>query len=131
MAMKRREARMDAALENLGMCSLEAVASAVVGNVVGGLMSDGGGGGGGGGGGPAYDPALSAAQTAATNQQTQIAGDLWNYYKANYQPVETGVINAGADINSPEAVARLQGQVNADQTEIGRASCRERVSSPV
>ncbi len=116
MAMKRREARMDAALENLGMCSLEAVASAVVGNVVGGLMSDGGGGGGGGGGGPAYDPALSAAQTAATNQQTQIAGDLWNYYKANYQPVETGVINAGADINSPEAVARLQGQVNADQT---------------
>ena len=94
-----------------------AVAGAATSAVVGGLFNSGGGsGGGGGGGGPGYDPALASEQAYALKQQSGIAGKQWDNYVANYQPLIPKVVGAGAEINSPEAVARLQGQVNADNT---------------
>lgn len=81
-----------------------AAAAAVVGTVS--SMSNSGGGGGG-----SQQTANSAADTAA-----QVGKEQWQYYKDNYQPLETDLIGKAQAAGSPEEFARARGAANADVT---------------
>lgn len=56
------------------------------------------------------------ASIDAQNQQNAISADQWNYYKTNYQPLETNLIDQAKAAGSPEEFARARGAANADVT---------------
>ncbi len=80
-----------------------AAAAAVVGAVS--SMSNSGGGGG-----------ASQTSNAAADQAAQVGREQWDYYKANYQPLETNLIGQASAAGSPEEFARARGAANADVT---------------
>lgn len=73
-------------------------------NALGGSNSSGGG--------------NSSAGTASgsSDAAAQVAADMWGYYKANYQPLETNLINQANTAGSPDEFARARGAANADVT---------------
>lgn len=58
----------------------------------------------------------TSAGSMAADTAANIAQDQWNYYKQNYQPLESNLINQAMDAGSPEAFARNRGTANADVT---------------
>lgn len=92
-----------------------ATTAAVVGTAVGAnaLLGDplGLGAGSGGNGTQAGQTSNAAAEKAS-----QIAGDQWDYYKSNYQPLESNLIGQAQAAGSPEEFARARGAANADVT---------------
>lgn len=56
------------------------------------------------------------AGTTAADTAANIALDQWNYYKQNYQPLETNLINQANTAGSPDEFARARGTANADVT---------------
>lgn len=81
-----------------------AAAAAVVGVV--NSMDSGGGGGNQG----------SQTSNAAAQQAAQVAREQWDYYKSNYQPLETKLIGQADAAGSKEEFARARGAANADVT---------------
>lgn len=79
--------------------------------VVGAVSSMDSGGGGSGGGGQA-----SQTSNAAAAQAAQVGREQWDYYKANYQPLETKLIGQADAAGSKEEFARARGAANADVT---------------
>jgi hypothetical protein len=72
-------------------------------------------------GNPASDANKAAADAAnastnAAQTTANIAADQWNYYKQNYQPLETNLIQQAQDAGSPEEFARARGAATADVT---------------
>lgn len=65
----------------------------------------------GGGGGDGEGPGTDAAKDALG-----ISRDMWNYYKTNYQPLETELIGLARDAGTQEEFARNRGVANADVT---------------
>lgn len=63
------------------------------------------------GGGGSQQTANSAADTAA-----QVGKEQWQYYKDNYQPLETKLIGQADAAGSPDEYARARGAANADVT---------------
>jgi hypothetical protein len=57
----------------------------------------------------------STANNAASNA-AQISNDQWNYYKTNYQPLESNLVAQAQAAGSPEEFARARGVANADVT---------------
>src|SRR5665811_1524801 len=53
--------------------------------------------------------ASTAAQTSAN-----ISQDQWNYYKQNYQPLESNLISQAQQAGSPEEYAKAAGRTTAD-----------------
>lgn len=62
--------------------------------------------------------ATEASRASADAQRTQaaISQDQWNYYKTNYQPLESSLIKQVSEAGSPEELARARGAANADVT---------------
>ena len=56
------------------------------------------------------------AANDAQQQAAAISADQWNYYKQNYQPLETNLINQAQTAGSPDEFARARGAANADVT---------------
>lgn len=92
-----------------------ATAAAVVGTTVGvnTLLGDPLGIGGKAGGQAAQAGGVS---NAASEKSAQIAADQWEYYKTNYQPLESNLITQATNAGSPEEFARARGAANADVT---------------
>ena len=65
------------------------------------------------------DDGSAAAKSSAdaANTQSQIAREQWDYYKQNYQPVNTALINESMAAGGPEDIARAQGEANAATTQ--------------
>jgi len=86
-----------------------------------------GGGGGGGGGGQATQTSNAAAEKAA-----EVSREQWDYYKSNYQPLESNLIKQAQDAGSPTEFARARGAANADVTagfDQARKQTRSRMES--
>jgi hypothetical protein len=66
--------------------------------------------------GGALAPKPDPAAANAANSAAQIAQDQWNYYKTNYQPLETSLISQAQELSTPEAYAAAKGRANADVT---------------
>lgn len=62
------------------------------------------------------DKTTTTTGTDAASTAARIAQEQWDYYKTNYQPVETRRIARAMDSDSPEAFARARGAANADVT---------------
>lgn len=60
--------------------------------------------------------AANDAAANASNTTAQIARDQWDYYKANYQPLESNLITQATQAGSPDEFARARGAANADVT---------------
>lgn len=82
------------------------------GAVIGGLGAAGAFGGGGGGGGSTG----VQASNAAADKAAQISQDQWDYFKQNYEPLESSLIDDAKAAGSPEEYARARGAANADVT---------------
>lgn len=84
-----------------------AVAGAVASGVVGSVLSDGGSGGGGG---------ASAGQERLANTQADLALKDRANYDEIYLPLERSLVDQAGKTNSPEEIARVEGEANADVT---------------
>jgi len=63
--------------------------------------------------------AATKASQASADAQTQlakIAQDQWDYYKQNYQPLETNLIKQASEAGSPEEFARAREAATGDVT---------------
>lgn len=53
---------------------------------------------------------------AAADEAAKVGREQWEYYKQNYQPLETNLIKQATDAGSPDEFARNRGKANADVT---------------
>src|SRR6267143_4825597 len=90
-----------------------ATTGAIVGTVLGGnaLLGDPLGLGGSSG---AQAQQAGGASSAAAQTAANIAADQWAYYKQNYQPLESNLIDQAKAAGSPEEVARATGAARGD-----------------
>ena len=56
------------------------------------------------------------ASVNAANTTANIAAEQWDYYKKNYEPVNTALIKEAMAAGGPEDVARAEGEANAANT---------------
>ena len=63
-------------------------------------------------------PSSSAGDAAAraADAQAAISQDQWNYYKQNFQPLESSLIQQAQTAGSPEEIAAAEGRASADVT---------------
>lgn len=65
---------------------------------------------------PKPDNSAGNAAANASNIQAGISKDQWDYYKQNFQPVESNLIDQANKAGSPEEYAAAAGRANADVT---------------
>lgn len=89
---------------------MEAILGGVASAFIGSILSDDGGAG-------AAAARASDASGAAALQMSGIASDQWNYFKENFQPLETGMITEAKAAGSPAEQEQAAGEAHADVTQ--------------